>query len=143
MKTAQSVRTFLQRVAGEQQGFRFGDSERVQEGGLCAVVPILRHTTLKRQYITFPETDKVEVKDTGSIQAFTALNECQENVFVRAGTIFKGATQERCLVRSAVLFPGKVSILEVRCVHQSRGISPGSKTAYGGISPIELDIGNY
>lgn len=143
MGKTQSVRTFLARVAEQRSGFKFGEPERVKEDGLAAVIPILRVTSRKRQYVTFPETEKVDVTDTGRIDQFLLRNGEAECVFVRAGTIFKGATQERCLVRSAVVFPGKEQPLEVRCVHQSKGINRGSKTSYGGISPLEMDKSSH
>lgn len=143
MGKTQSVRPFLARVAEQKQGFSFGEPERIKEDGLAAVVPILRKTSVKRQYVTFPEATKVLVNDTGRISEFLVKNGEEASVFLRAGTIFKGATQERCLVRSAIVFPGKEQSIEVRCVHQSKGIRPGTQTTYGGISPLEVDQGNY
>jgi hypothetical protein len=132
---------FLTAVSEQKSGFRFGDPERVQDCGLAAVVPILRETSLRRQYITFPEASSGEVRvlDTGRIDRFSMRNDMRENVFVRSGTIFQGNTQERCLVRSVVLFGGRTADVEVRCVHASRGIRPGAETTYGGISPLEVD----
>lgn len=143
-RNASGIAAFLGSVARNRRGFKFGPAERVQEGGLAAVVPILRKTSLVRQYVTFPEALAfTAVKDTGSIHVFTVHNTGAANVLIRAGTIFKGATQERVLVRSAVVFPGKPATVEVRCVHQTRGISPGAETTYGGVSPKEVDMGTY
>lgn len=133
----------LAHVAESRNGYSFGSPLRVDEKSLSVVLPILRNTTLNRDYITFPETEKVLVFDTGKIDKMEAENQTDQNVFIRSGTLFKGATQERALQRSAVLFPGKRVELSVRCVHASRGIAPGSKVEYGGITPLDFDMQNY
>lgn len=131
-------------LSEEKLGFSYGKPKRVDEKSLTVVVPILRDTTLKRQYITFPETDKVLVFDTGRIDEMTVDNPTQDNVFIRSGTIFRGSTQERALQRSAVIFAQtKGGKLSVRCIHRSRSISGGSKVSYGGITPLDFDKSNY
>lgn len=133
----------LQPVSEEKLGYSYGKPLRVDEKSLAVVLPILRETSLNRQYITFPETDKVLVFDTGKIDEMEADNQTAENVFIRSGTLFRGSTQERALQRSAVLFPGKKSKLGVRCVHASRGINPNAGVKYGGITPLDFDASNY
>lgn len=144
-KTSMSVTTanVFASLQRSQLGFFYGAPKRVGENSLTVVLPILRETTIKRQYITFPETEKVHVFDIGKIDEMEADNQSGENVFVRSGTLFRGSTQERALQRSMVLFPGKKSKLSVRCVHMSRGISAGSKVKYGGITPLSFDSTNY
>ena len=93
----------LSKVAVEKLGYRFGDPLRVDADGLCAVVPILRETTLRRQYVLLQETDDVAVIDTGKIDSMTAKNGGDQNVFVRSGTIFSGETQERALLRLSLI----------------------------------------
>lgn len=141
-KTA-SMLKLLESVAEQKLGYSFGKPLRVDEKKLAVVLPILRETSLNRQYVTFPETGEVDVFDTGKIDEMEANNRSTENVFIRSGTLFKGATQERALQRSAVLYPGTKQTLGVRCVHRSRGISGGSKVTYGGITPHDIDKGNY
>jgi hypothetical protein len=138
--TTESIFTALQKST---LGYSYGKPKRVGEKSLTVVLPILRETTLKRQYTTFPETDKVHVFDTGRIDEMEADNQSGENVFMRSGTLFRGATQERALQRSMVLFTGKRVKMPVRCIHRSRGISPGSKVKYGGITPLSFDASNY
>jgi len=133
----------LSSLAEEKLGYSYGKPVRIDEKSLAVVLPILRSTSISRQYITFPETEKVNVFDTGRIDEMEAHNTTDLNVFMRSGTIFKGSTQERALMRSAVLFPGKKQKLGVRCVHASRGISPNSKVLYGGITPLNFDKKNY
>lgn len=138
-----SIPSFLQHVAQQKHGYRFADPERIGENSLAVVVPILRKTSVKRQYVLLPESAETKVIDTGNISRFQIQNPTKENVFIRAGTIFKGPTQERALVRSAVVFPGQTAEVEVRCVHASRGISRGSQTSYGGTTPLQFDQAVY
>jgi ARG/rhodanese/phosphatase superfamily protein len=124
-------------------GYSFGKPKRVDEKSLTCVLPILRQSEEKRTYITFPETDKVLVFDTGSIQEMEADNQTDSHVFMRSGTLFRGSTQERALQRSAILFPHKKARMAVRCVHASRGIRSGTNVKYGGVSPLSFDQKNY
>lgn len=133
----------LQAVADQKHGYSYGKPLRVDEKSLAVVLPILRVTSLTRQYVSFPETEKVLVFDTGKIDEMEAENQSDQNVFIRSGTLFRGSTQERALQRSAVLFPGKKVKLGVRCVHRSRGISPNAKVEYGGLTTLDFDTSNY
>ena len=130
-------------VAEQKLGYSFANPVRADENSLCIVVPILRETSFKRQYITFPETDQCPVTDTGAIDAMEADNKTEENVFFRSGTIFTGSTQARALQRSTLVFYKSKRKLQVRCVHRSHGISSGAKTTYGGLTPHEFDQGVY
>jgi hypothetical protein len=133
----------LQAVAEGKLGFSFGQPERIDEEALSAVLPILRKTTTKRQYITFPETDQVIVTDSGNIDRMVIENTSKENIFIRSGTIFRGKTQERALTRSTVVFPGQKVSLDVRCVHASKGINAGEKVVYGGTIPLHMEAKSY
>lgn len=107
-------------------------------------LPILRQTSQKRQYITYPETEEVIVTDSGTINKINLRNASKENVFVRSGTIFQGkGTQNRVLTRSAVLFPKQEVSLDCRCVHASHGIRSGSGFEYGGVTPLAVDSAFY
>lgn len=143
MTVSFSRATALQIIANEKMGFSFGVPERPDENSLAVVLPILRSTSVKRNYITLPETEKVDIADTGSINKMRFTNKTNENVFVRSGTMVKGSTQERAIVRSAILLPGTTVELECRCIHASRGIQHGSKVRYGGITPLSFDQMNY
>lgn len=135
--------TALQIIANEKMGFSFGVPERPDENSLAVVLPILRSTSVKRNYITLPETDKVDIADTGSINRMRFTNKTSDNVFVRSGTMVKGGTQERAITRSAILLPGTTVELECRCIHATRGIQQGSKVKYGGITSLGFDQMNY
>lgn len=135
--------TALQIIANEKMGFSFGVPERPDENSLAVVLPILRSTSMKRNYITLPETEKVDIADTGNINKMRFTNKTEENVFVRSGTMVKGSTQERAITRSAILLPGTTVELECRCIHATRGIQQGSKVTYGGITSLDFDQMNY
>jgi hypothetical protein len=140
MATTLERSSALKTLCDEELGFRFGDPLRVSEKSLAVVVPILRKTAAHRQYVTLPEAgSNVDIRDTGRIDRFEVKNHTEENLFIRFGTIFKGATQERSLLRSALVFPGAKVEVEVRCVHASRGIRPGTKTSYGGYTNLDYD----
>ena len=130
-------------VAESKHGYSYSTPLRVDKNSLSVVLPILRNTTINRDYILWQETEKVMVFDTGKIDTMEAENLSDQNVFIRSGTLFKGATQERALQRSAVLFPGKKVKLAVHCVHASRGISGQTEVKYGGITPLDFDAKNY
>jgi hypothetical protein len=133
----------LQVIANERLGFSFGKPERVDEKLLSVVLPILRKTSHSRQYITLMETKEVVISDTGSINRMKFSNHSKENVFVRSGTILKGSTQERATTRSAVLYPGKEVELDVRCVHQTKGISLGARVQSDALTPLAFDQAVY
>lgn len=136
--------TFLQIVANEKMGFSFGLPERIGEESLSVVLPILRETSIERQYVTLPEVqDQVEMSDTGSIEGMQVKNKTGKNLFIRSGTIFKGGTQERALMRSAVIFPEGKTVVKVRCVHRSKGINTGAKVGYGALTSLDFDQLNY
>lgn len=134
---------FLTTLRTQTAGFAFGQPQRVDEKSLAVVLPILRQTDDPRDYRTFPETEKVEVTDTGSIDRMHAQNKTNDNVFIRSGTMFTGKTQARALQRSVVLLPGQETDLPVRCIHASYGISSGSKVKYDGVTPVDFDKANY
>jgi hypothetical protein len=130
-------------IAEQKLGFSFAIPVRADENSLCVVVPILRETSMKRQYITFPETPQCLVFDCGTIEAMEADNKTDENVFFRSGTIFTGPTQARALQRSTLVFPRTKRKLSVRCVHHSHGIRSGANVSYSGLTPHEFDQGVY
>lgn len=139
-----SILKFLGDVAEQRLGYRFGDPERVTPDSLSVVIPIIRETSLSRQYILLSEAgDSVEMTDTGRINRMRLRNNGKQSVFVRSGTIFRGGTQERTLTRSAILFPGTEVELDVRCVHHSKGIKSGAKVTASGFTPLDVDKDVY
>lgn len=125
-------------IINEQGGYKYGQPKRVDEKSLTVLLPIIRETTHKRNYTTFPEVDNVLVFDTGKIDEMDAENKGEGPVFIRSGTLFKGATQERALQRSEVVMSKSKRKLSVRCVHQTRGIQHNATVTYGGITPTNM-----
>jgi hypothetical protein len=144
MPTELSVNSICQIVSEEKLGFKFGKPDRPSVDSLACILPILRETSQKRQYVTFAETHEVLATDSGSINRVNLKNASKNNVFLRSGTIFEGkGTQSRALTRSAVIYPGQEVALDVRCVHASHGIRSGSGFDYGGITPLSVDEAFY
>ena len=152
MPTSLSRENVLECVREEQFGFRFAKPQRPDDKSLLCLLPIVRIGVGGRAYITYPElmdkekypiTEQVIAKDSGSINKMNIKNGSKECVFLRSGTIFSGKTQERVLVRSTVVYPGKEIAVEVQCVHASRPISRDAKVEYGGLTPLGLDQLNY
>lgn len=79
--------------------------------------------------------DQLNMKDTGSISQVELQNRTNKAIFVRAGTIFKGETQNRASQHSGV-YTSKKENIDVRCVHQSHGIHDGAKMEFGDIAPM-------
>lgn len=127
----------LKTVANQRAGYKFGKPQRIMENGLSVVLPITRKTAVHRLYITYPEANLI-VTDTGLIEKVNVKNNTDQNVFIRSGTIFEGKTQERTLVRSAVILPGEERSLEVRCVHASKGIQAGSSMNAKSFTPLSF-----
>jgi DNA-binding HxlR family transcriptional regulator len=110
--------------------YRLGDPWRLGKDGLTILVPVrYQGQGFKRAYILPSENkEKVQVRDTGSISEVFVRNASDKGVFFRAGTIFKGnGTQSRAVVSGTIVQPqSKEQVVEVRCVHASRGISRDS-----------------
>src|ERR1051326_2817877 len=140
-----SIQSFLQSIIDEKIGFSFGKPDRTSEESLACILPILRKTTLKRQYVTLPETEHVVITDSGMINKVNIKNTGKENLFLRSSTIFDGkaGTQTRALTRSAIVFPGDEVGLDVRCIHASHGIHTGTKFSYGGTVPLSVETSSY
>ena len=132
---------FITAVKEEKQGFSFADPWRYNEEALTAVLPIIRETVVNRNYLTLVEAmDTIKMRDSGSVGEVKLENIGDTNVFIRAGTIFEGDTQNRAASYSQMIFPGQKVPVEVVCVHASHGVNSGSVMAYGGIVPQSLNL---
>jgi hypothetical protein len=64
------IQEFLEALADEKQGFRFGPPWRFTEQSLLAILPVLRDRAPQRDYITLEQAQKdgsIVMKDTGDI----------------------------------------------------------------------------
>lgn len=128
----------LEAIRDEKEGFKIGKPWRYNEKAVTCVLPIIRETVKKREYITFPESENVKIADTGNISLLTIENNEEHHVFIRMGEIFKGESQERASVHSRIIESKKKEEIKVQCIHQSRGISSGTIFTAGGYVPDEV-----
>lgn len=134
------LKTFLTDIADSRIGYRLGEPWKYSEDSLGVVVPILREHTSDRNYVTMYEVLKdLNMKDTGSISQVELQNKSGMAIFVRAGTIFTGKTQNRAAQHSGV-YQDEKEIIKVCCVHHSHGISGGSKMEFGDIAPPSITM---
>jgi len=113
-----------------QTGYRFGDPWRPRDRSIALVVPILRTGDVGvRDYVLLEEVgDGVEVRDTGRIGGLSVRNSTGKPVFIRGGTVLKGAgTQSRAVRFGTVVQPRKTLTVESRCVHASHPIVTGRR----------------
>jgi len=134
------LQEFLGDIADERHGFRLGDPWKYSEDALAVVVPILRAKAPERLYKTmYEELKDLGMKDTGNIDKVALQNKTGVPLFIRAGTIFTGSTQNRAAENSTVVQPGK-SEVNVRCVNQTHGINGGAGMKYGDIAPVNVTM---
>jgi len=82
--------------------------------------------------------DSLLITDSGRVNTVYIRNNSKYPIFIRAGTILKGNTQNRTLKRSMLVFPNQeakdfenvsyVKAAEVFCVHATHGINASSGT---------------
>ncbi len=142
----QQLQAFLTNVVDEKFGYKLSTPWKYSEQTLGVVVPILRHPSCSplyrydREYVTMYEVLKdLGMKDTGRIDQVELENRAGKAVFVRAGTIFAGATQNRAAQHSGV-YQGAKENIPVRCVQQTRGIHQGSEMKFGDIAPMSVTM---
>lgn len=134
------LKTFLSDIADSRLGFELGAPWKYSEEALVVVVPILRKAEIEREYVTMYEVLKeLGMKDTGNISQVELQNKTGKAVFVRAGTIFTGATQNRAAQHSGV-YTGEKEKINVRCVHAVHPISSGQKMEFGDIAPASVTM---
>lgn len=134
------LQLFLTDITESKFGYELGAPWKYSEETLGVVVPILRQSAPDREYVTMYEVLKdLGMKDTGHIDQVELQNRAGKAVFVRAGTIFTGSTQNRAAQHSGIYQPGKEEI-PVRCVHLSHGIAGGAEMKFGDIAPMSVTM---
>jgi hypothetical protein len=129
------LKTYLKNIADSRFGYRLGDPWKYSDESLGVVVPILRENSPDRQYVTMYEVLKeLNIQDTGKIDQLDLQNKSGIAIFIRAGTIFTGGTQNRAAQHSGV-FSHEKETINVRCVNASHGISKGEEMVFGDIAP--------
>lgn len=135
-----TLKDFMGDIIEEKNGFKFGEPWRFSEKSLGVVVPILREKEVTRDYITQQETkEEIKITDQGNIERLKVKSDSDKNVFIRAGTIFKGDTQERGVTASIIVEPHSEEIeVPVKCVHASKGIQTGTSMSSAGFAPHSI-----
>ncbi len=134
------LKTYLKNIADSRFGYRLSDPWKYSEETLGVVVPIIRENSPGRQYITMYEVLKeLNIKDTGNISQIELQNKSEMAIFVRAGTIFTGKTQNRAAQHSGV-YSNEKETIDVRCVHASYGIRRGEEMGFGDIAPPSVTM---
>ncbi len=132
------LKEFLNDIVDEKHGFKLGKPWKFSESSLMVAVPILRNKAPKRHYTTMYEVlNDLNIKDTGSINVVELQNKTGKAIFIRAGTIFEGETQNRATQHSGIYNPGIINI-DVRCVQQTHGIRSGEDMKFGAIAPLTI-----
>jgi hypothetical protein len=120
------TKTFIKAIRTETLGFRLGEPWRYSDKNLSVILPIIRVSELKPNYIVLAKATKVKIEDTGKIEEVSVLNNEDVPVYIRLGEIFRGKTQERTAIMSYIIPPKEKRIIQVNCVHASKGISSGA-----------------
>jgi hypothetical protein len=129
----------LLEVAAEEGGFSLGTPWRYSDSSVVAVVPILRELEAERSYATLAEAlARVNVRDTGSVGLVEVENKGDVAVFLRAGEVLAGSTQERAVVYSQVIPAHETARVQVACVHASRPLQPGAFMVSEGYTPAAV-----
>lgn len=129
------LKTYLNDIVESRFGYRLGEPWKYSDESLGVVVPILRENSPDRQYITMYEVLKeLNIQDTGEIDQLDLQNKSGIAIFIRAGTIFTGGTQNRAVQHSGV-FSHEKETVKVRCVNASHGIRKGEEMVFGDIAP--------
>lgn len=136
---------FLDAVANQSGGYRFGELWRHSDKSLGAIMPILREADDNREYVMVEELkdkDAIHITDSGNISRIKVKSKSKKPVFVRMGTTFEGDTQERAADTSVIIMPDltKEQEIPVKCVHASKGIRAGAGFRYAGTTPSAVDV---
>lgn len=134
------LKTYLNDIADNRFGYRLGDPWKYSEETLGVVVPILRENSPDREYHTMYEVLKeLNIKDTGNISQVELQNKSGMAIFIRAGTIFTGKTQNRATQHSGI-YSNEKETIDVRCVNASHGIHKGEEMRFGDITPPSVTM---
>lgn len=134
------IRKFIKDIVEEKNGFSFDQPHRLGEESLSVLVPVVRNTNKKRDYITFAEAKNIKITDIGMINLVNVENNEDMPLYVSRGSIFKGATQERAAIHGYIIEPNSNLNIAVRCIHHTKSIQNNTDMTYGGITPYIIDL---
>ena len=136
------IKQFIQSVRDEKDGFSFDKPWRLEEKSIGVIIPILRKSKKKRDYITLSEAKDVKIEDTGQIDGVYVKNNEDKPLLICRGEIFRGKTQERAAIHDYMVMPGKGLRVAVRCIHQSKGISSKAPMESSGRAAYSITFDN-
>ena len=120
----------------EKEAYDFKKPWKPKNKSLAIVVPVVARCYTDREYVVLDEVkNDVKITDTGGIDKAKVEGNVDKAVFIRGGTMLKGQTQERATQFGIVIIPQKSEQVPVRCIHASRGISPGASLIAAGYAP--------
>jgi len=125
----------------DQTKYRLGEPWKLPRAA-GFIVPIhMNKPYAPRGYVMIQESDEsVTFTDSGGISGVNARNKSGKHVYIRKGTLLKGAgTQSRAPVHGFVLEPMDIVVeVPVNCVHQTHGIRSGAKFHASGVAPMSV-----
>lgn len=126
-RDAESPHARFARAVASDDGFTFGSPIR-SDDRRHVVLPILRTRPRPRgDGLAEVSDDGIEAMDQGRIDRIRVHNETPHRVFLPPGTLFRAKeTASRGTTMGAVLDPGGTTEVDVRCVHPSSPIRPGT-----------------
>lgn len=123
------------------KSLEFGVGEILKpKKGKIAFLPVLKETYFERNYVTLEEvSEKIEIKDTGSISKLKVTSDIKKPVLIRGGSMLKGkGTQSRANQHLKIIKASQEGKISVRCIHASHHISSGNSFEHSGDVPKKV-----
>ncbi len=136
MSQIEVIREFAENVLASEE-FELGDPVSIEN---LTLVPILKKFEEDKEYLTLGEALEkgvLEIIDKGDeIAHVIAINKGVTPILLEEGDILTGlGTQDRLILGSMLLEPGKSYKVPVKCVHAPHPLTVGAGFGYGGSSP--------
>jgi hypothetical protein len=138
MSVGNEIGIMLWNILEEKDGFKLGKIWRNTKDSMGFVIPILREKSPDRKYKMLEESNHAHIADTGHIEKLKIISKDSENVFIRGGIILEGVTQERCPISGSIIEPYSTTVINVKCVHASKGIRMHTQMKYADVSPRHI-----
>lgn len=114
------VSSFIEDLLKEHYEFSIGLPWINSDLSITCVVPLIRNSEKKPDYIVLSQSENVVITDTGSIDKVKIKNNESKPVFVRMGELLTGSSQERSVVTSRVVMPGKEEIINYLMIKENQ-----------------------
>lgn len=130
-------------IKPDQTKYRLGEPWKLPRAAGFMVPIHMEKPYTSRDYVMLQEAEEsVTFTDSGGISGVNALNKKEKHVYIRKGTLLKGAgTQSRAPVHGFVLEPMNVVVeVPVNCIHQTHGIRDGAEFHASGVAPMSVQV---